>query len=291
MKRYIIHAVRYVTSVAILVTSVFVGVGVWRRYEDKPWTRDGHVLADVVKISPDVQGMVTSVDVVDNQFVRKGDLLFVVDTPRYEDAVANSDAAIDNAQAVLGQARRVVVRDEALGNLVATEVFEEDQAKVRTAEAALHQAMALKRTAMLNLARTEIRASVDGYVVNLSLRPGDRLSAGAQAMALIDASSYRVEAYLEETKLKYVHVGDTATIKLMGEDTPLTGHVESITGGIADDQRRAASNQLPAINPSFDWVRLAQRIPVRVQIEHVPSNVQLIMGRTATVVFSPREHG
>jgi multidrug resistance efflux pump len=240
-----------------------------------------------VRVSPDISGLVTEVAVHDNQVVHKGQLLFVVDRPRYTDALAQADAAIASARATLEQARRVARRDRALGELVATEAREEDDAKVQTSLAALNQMLAARSTAQLNRDRTAVTASVNGYVTNLSLRPGDYLGAGMEALAMIDLDSIRIEAYLEETKLRHVEAGDQARIRLMGDEEDLIGHVESIAGGIADDQRSNSPNLLPAVNPTFTWVRLAQRIPVRIHVDQMPPGTRLILGRTATVTILP----
>jgi multidrug resistance efflux pump len=276
---------RWSVTAVLVVAAALVAVRLWDRYETAPWTRDGHVYADVVRVSPDISGLVTEVAVHDNQLVRKGQLLFVVDRPRYADALSRADAAVASAQATLDQARRVAKRDRTLGDLVATEALEENDAKVQTSLAALREAIAARTTARLNLDRTAVLASVNGYVTNLSLRPGDFLGAGSQGLAMIDLDSIRIEAYLEETKLRHAQVGDPARIRLMGDEEDILGHVESISGGIADDQRGNSSNLLPTVNPTFTWVRLAQRIPVRVHIDRMPPGTRLLLGRTATVTI------
>jgi multidrug resistance efflux pump len=288
--RFMIAALTRWCITALLVTAAtLVAIWLWHRYEEAPWTRDGHVYADVVRISPDVGGLVTEVDVHDNQLVKKGQLLFVVDRPRYADALAQADAAVASASATLDQAQRVARRDRALGDLVATEALETDDAKVQTSLAALREAQAARATARLNLERTAVHASVNGYVTNLSLRPGDFLGPGSQGVAVIDLDSIRIEAYLEETKLRHVQIGDRARIRLMGDAGDIIGHVQSISGGIADDQRGDSSNQLPTVNPTFTWVRLAQRIPVRIHVDHMPAGTRLILGRTATVTIIPSD--
>ena len=283
MKLLLLGVMRWSITALLVLGATLVALWLWNRYETAPWTRDGHVYADVVRVSPDISGLVTEVEVHDNELVHKGQLLFVVDRPRYTDALAQADAAIASARATLEQARRVAHRDRALGDLVATEAREENDAKVQTSLAALNQAVAAKRTARLNLDRTAVTASVNGYVTNLALRPGDYLAAGTEALAMIDIESIRIEAYLEETKLRHVEVGDQARIRLMGDEEDLSGHVESISGGIADDQRSNSPNLLPAVNATFTWVRLAQRIPVRIHVDRMPPGTRLILGRTATV--------
>jgi len=287
MKLLFLGLMRWSITTLIVLAATLVAIQLWNRYETAPWTRDGHVYADVVRVSPDISGLVTEVAVHDNEVVHKGQLLFVVDRPRYTDALAQADAAIASARATLEQARRVARRDRVLGELVATEAREEDDAKVQTSLAALNQTLAARSTAQLNRDRTAVHASVNGYVTNLSLRPGDYLGAGTEALAMIDLDSIRIEAYLEETKLRHVEVGDRARIRLMGDEEDLSGHVESIAGGIADDQRSNSPNLLAAVNPTFTWVRLAQRIPVRVHVDRMPPGTRLILGRTATVSILP----
>jgi multidrug resistance efflux pump len=287
MKLLLPGLMRWSITVLLVVAATLVARSLWNRYESAPWTRDGHVYADVVRVAPDISGLVTEVAVHDNDLVHKGQLLFVVDRPRYTDALGQADAAIASARATLEQARRVARRDRALDDLVATEAREEDDAKVQTSLAALNQALAARSTARLNLERTAVTASVNGYVTNLSLRPGDYLGAGMEALAMIDLDSIRIEAYLEETKLRHVEAGDHARIRLMGDEEDLSGHVESIAGGIADDQRSNSPNLLPTVNATFTWVRLAQRIPVRIHVDRMPPGTRLILGRTATVSILP----
>lgn len=281
---------RSAATIAIVALAIAVGFWLWQRYETDPWTRDGHIRADVVRVTPDVAGLVTQVAVRDNQIVRPGDLLFVVDRPRFLVALAQVDAAIASARATLNQARREAKRDLVLGDLVAGETHEQNVARVATASAALKQQEAARVAAVLNLDRTAIRATVHGTVTNLDLHPGDYIAVGQQAMALVDTDSLRVEGYFEETKLRHIHVGDRVVVRLMGDPTELHGHVDSIAAGINDAQRTNTSNLLPDVNPTFNWVRLAQRIPVRVKLENVPAGVALIAGRTATVTVVQGSH-
>lgn len=310
---------RWAATLLLLAVAVAIALSVWARYETTPWTRDGHVRADVVRVTPDIGGLVTSVAVRDNQRVRAGDLLFVLDQPRYaaalneaaaavaraRAAVAAAEAGVASAQATLDLARREARRDKALGDLVATETHEQNLAKVETAQAGVRQALAAvaqatsqvnqaisaRDVAALNLERTRIVASVDGQVTNLDLHPSDFVGAGQQAMALVDFDSLRVEGYFEETKLRCIEVGDGAVVHLMGDDTDLSGHVDSMAAGIADDQRSESRNLLPTVQPTFSWVRLAQRIPVRIHIDAMPPKTRLIAGRTASITILPKMPG
>lgn len=287
MNRFIAPVARSAATIVIVVAAIVVAVWMWNHYERSPWTRDGRVRADVVRVTPDIGGLITSVAVHDNQVVKAGDLLFVIDTPRYALALDQANAAVASARATLNQARREARRDLALGDLVAAETHEQNVARVATAEAALSQAMVARDAAALNLRRTRITASVNGVVTNLDLHPGDYVGAGQQAMALIDRDSLRVEGYFEETKLPLVCIGAPVRVHLMGEGADLTGHVDSIAYGISDSTRSDSGNLLANVQPTFSWVRLAQRIPVRVRLDTVPPQIRLIAGRTATVTIQP----
>jgi multidrug resistance efflux pump len=280
---------RSAATILLVLLAVLIAVWLWNHYERSPWTRDGRVRADVVRVTPDVGGLVTQVAVHDNQPVHRGDLLFVIDEPRYALAVRQAEATVASARASLAQYRRVAQRDLALGDLVATEAHEENVARATTAEAALAEARSALDKAKLDLARTRVTASVNGMVTNLDLHPGDYVAAGQQAMALVDADSLRVEGYFEETKLPMIRIGAPVTVKLMGESRTLEGRVESIAAGINDATRSDSGNLLPTVEPAFSWVRLAQRIPVRVKLTRVPPDIRLISGRTATVTIQPAE--
>jgi RND family efflux transporter MFP subunit len=276
-------ALRILVTLLVVVAAGFGARWLWIRYNLEPWTRDGRLRADVVQVSPDINGLVTTLDVRDGQKVRIGDTLFIIDRPRYELALAQAEAAIAADEAQLAQARREVRRNKGLDNLVTTEQSEETSARVLTLEAQLQGAKVERDTARLNLDRTVIRSTVNGIVTNLELQPGDYATVGRQVLAVVNTDSLYADGYFEETKLPDIQVGDRAVVHLMGVDTDLHGTVESVAAGIEDRERGASGNALANINPTFSWVRLAQRIPVRVRLEQVPLDVRLIAGRTATV--------
>lgn len=282
---------RWSATLVVSAIAVVAALAIWHRYETRPWTRDGRVRADVVRVASDMGGLVTQVLVHDNQRVSAGQLLLVLDQPRFAAALEKADAAASSARATLALARRESTRDNALGNLVASETRERNAAKVDTELAALAQARAEQRVARLNVQRTEVRATTDGIVTNLDLHAGDYLQPGAQALALIDTRSLRIEGYFEETKLGCITEGDAAVARLMGDDHDVRGHVDTIAAGIADDQRSSTHNLLPAVAPTYTWVRLAQRIPVRIRIDDAPPDTRLIVGRTASVTITPSAQG
>ncbi len=274
---------RVAATLVILLVAAHFGQWLWTHYRVEPWTRDGRVRADVVQVAPDVSGLITEVRVHDNASVKVGDVLFVVDRPRFELALAQAQATLESVKVQLAQARREDKRNSDLGDLVAEEVGEQSKSKVDGLVASLAQATTAVDVARLNLVRTEVKASVPGLVTNLDLRPGAYASAGRPVLALLDRDSVYVVGYFEETKLPRVRVGDPVEVRLMGETQILTGRVESIAGGIDDRERSASSDLLANVNPTFNWVRLAQRIPVRIRMDPLPAGTQLIMGQTATV--------
>ncbi|HUA26787.1 MAG TPA: efflux RND transporter periplasmic adaptor subunit [Steroidobacteraceae bacterium] len=256
----------------------------WFHYELAPWTRDGRVRADIVKIAPDEPGWVASVAVIDSQVVRRGDLLFRLDTARYEIALHQAEAAVAQRRAVLAEAQREARRNEGLGNLVASEAREQSEARVQEATAELARGVANLAAAQLDLKRAVIVAPVNGVVTNLELRPGNYLAAGAQALAMVDSDSLHVDGYFEETRLRRIRVGDRVSVRLMGESQEVYGHVESIAPAIFDRERTPMGDLVANVNPTFSWVRLAQRVPVRIRLDPGEIDVRLIAGRTATVV-------
>ncbi|MGO7688727.1 efflux RND transporter periplasmic adaptor subunit [Rhizobium ruizarguesonis] len=276
-------SIRLIVTLAFVCAAFYVGRGLWVHYMDEPWTRDARLRADVVGIAPDVSGLVSEVDVQDNQRVKKGDVLFRVDRERFNIALAQAEAALEGSRAAMEQAHRERERQERLGDAASLQQKEQARTAEDQARAAYGQALANRDLAKLNLDRSEIKATVNGTVSNLSLRPGDYVTAGTAKVALVDTDSLRVEGYFEETKLPRIHVGDTVSVRLMGQSQRLQGHIDSIATGIEDRERTAGTGLLANINPTFSWVRLAQRVPVRINLDNVPGNVHLIAGLTATV--------
>ena len=270
-------------TLIVVVVAAFVLWKLVAYYMFAPWTRDGHVRADVIQVAPDISGLISSVEVVDNQQVKQGQVLFVIDQARYALALRQAQATAQQRRATLDQARREDARNRQLGNLVAAEVAEESRSRVETAEAALADANVAIDTAKLNLQRTTIVSPVDGYLNDRAPRAGEFVSAGRAVLAVVDMHSFRVDGYFEETKLRGIDIGQRVDIQVMGEPNVLRGHVQSIVAGIEDRDRTQGSNLLPNVNPAFSWVRLAQRIPVRVALDEVPADFRMIAGRTATV--------
>ncbi|WP_184717807.1 efflux RND transporter periplasmic adaptor subunit [Caulobacter sp.] len=283
LKTILPYAGRVAVTGVVVAAALIGGKALWTHYQVDPWTRDGRVRADVVQVAPDVSGLVTRVDAVNDQTVKAGQPLFYVDRERYALALRQADAAVAAQRAALAQARREFSRNRTLGDLVAGEITEQSQSKVELSQAALAQALAARDVAALNLERTVVHAPTDGFLSDLTLRTGDYVTAGKPVLALIDARSFRVEGYFEETKLSGLRIGQPVSVKVMGEDRALKGHIQSIAAGIEDRDRGASNSMLPNVNPTFSWVRLAQRVPVRVALDQTPRDLRLIAGRTATV--------
>ena len=271
----------------MVALALIVGSALWNYYMNAPWTRDGRVRADVVAVAPDVSGLVTEVLVDDNQDVKRGDVLFRVDPERYKIALKQAEAVVEGKKAAAEQLRVDFERYARLSEAVASQQkVEAARSADLQAEADLGRAAADRDLAKLNLERSTVKAPVNGRITNMNLRPGAYVTMGRGVFALIDSDTLRVEGYFEETKLQRIHVGDLATIHLMGDDRALTGRVKSVAGGIEDRERSDASSLLANVNPTFSWVRLAQRIPVRIKLDAVADDVRLIVGRTVTVSIS-----
>lgn len=283
MPNWLMRTCRILATAILVAVALFGGRKLWFHYNLEPWTRDGRVRADIVQVSPDVSALVTEVRVKDNQGVRKGDVLFVLDRARFELALRQAEASVAATQVALAQAKRESERSRNLKDLATTEQVEEGQSKVDQLVAQLNSVRVQRDTARLNLDRTTVYAPVDGIVTNVELQPGDYASAGRQALALVDGDTIHVDGYFEETKLPQIRVGDRAVIRIMGIKIKLHGTVESIDAGIEDRERSTSSTAVANVNPTFSWVRLAQRIPVRIKLDPTSSDIRLIAGRTATV--------
>jgi multidrug resistance efflux pump len=335
-----------VVTLATVVLAGLLGWGMWRAYIGTPWTRDATVRAYVVTIGTEVAGRIVELHVVDNKYVRKGDLLMVIDPTNYGIAVNQAEAAVQQAEASIQsidaqtavqhaqidsneaqqnreQAALVFAQQQAeryqtlankgVGSVQNAQQFaaqlHQQEATLRSAqqilalaqrqlqslkaqrlgaEATLAQAKAQLHQAQVNLERTRIISPVDGYVTNLLAQLGDFLNTGVNAISLVDANSYWVDGYFEETNLAPIRVGDPAQIKLMGYSEIVRGHVDSIARAINVSNAQPNSQGVATVNPIFTWVRLAQRIPVRVHIDEVPPGIVLSAGMTATVEIYDR---
>ena len=277
----------FIATAVLFVIALAVGRNLWVHYMDEPWTRDGRVRADIVNVAADVSGAVVSLPVADNQLVKKGDVLMRIDPAHYAVAVEQAEAAVAARRAEWQMRQQDAARRADMDSLVVSKESRENASQsAASAQALYRQAVAALDAAKLNLARTTVVAPVDGYVTNLNVHRGDYATAGTPKLAIVDSHSFWVYGYFEETKLPRVRVGDAAEMKLMSGGT-LKGHVESIARGIYDRDNPQSRELVADVNPTFNWVRLAQRVPVRVHIDEVPDGVLLSAGTTCTVVIAP----
>jgi multidrug resistance efflux pump len=272
------------TTLAAIAVAIALGREMWDAYMGAPWTRDGTVRAYVVTMAPEVAGRIVELPVRDNQIVHKGDLLMVIDPTDYRIAVDLAQAAVQQAQVNAQNIARQAQRRQQLTDLsVTTEEKQNFASNAIAAHATYRQAVARLNQARVNLQRTRIRSPVNGYVTNLLAQLGDYATVGTNVISLVDADSYWIDGYFEETNIDPIHVGDQAEIKLMGDPEIVRGHVDSIARAINVANAQPNGQGVANVNPIFTWVRLAQRIPVRIHIDSVPADVVLVAGMTATV--------
>jgi RND family efflux transporter MFP subunit len=225
----------------------------------------------------------------DNQLVRKGDLLMVIDPTDYRIAVALAEAQVAQTKATAENTLAQTTRRDMLTNMsVSDETKQTFKTTWLSADASHRQALASLEQARVKLERTRIVSPVNGHVTNLLAQFGNYANAGQNLVSLVDADSFWVDGYFEETNLHGIRVGDPASIKLMGYSEVIRGHVDSIARGINVANAQPSGQGLANVNPIFTWVRLAQRIPVRIHIDQVRSGLVLSAGMTATVQIEPR---
>jgi RND family efflux transporter MFP subunit len=265
---------------------MFVSIVAWGHYVKAPWTRDGRIRVQAASVAPQVSGQITELRIVDNQFVHKGDVLYVIDPFDFEVALRTNIASLKQKAADLQVKELQSERKLHLSDLATTpqeqQIYKGNAIQAKGAFEAMQQQVA---QAEINLSRTQVRSPVNGYVTNLLLRVGDYAHQGATNVSIIDTDSYWVDGYFEETQMARVCVGDRAEAKLMGYSSPIVGHVTTVTRGVSVSNAAAGAQGLPNVDPVYTWVRLAQRVPVRIAIDAVPPDVPLVSGMTATVTI------
>jgi RND family efflux transporter MFP subunit len=283
---------RLLPMLVTLVVAAFGAVAVWllwQGYMGKPWTRDGTVRAYVVTVAPEVSGQVVELPVKDNQRLKKGDLLMKIDPRDFQVAVDLSKAAVDQAEADYNNKKVQAERRQALSDLsTSREERQTFTSSAAMAAATVEEQRANLNRATINLARTEVRSPVNGWVTNLLLREGDYATTSQTALSLVDADSFWVDGYFEETALKLIQDGDSALIWLLGYKEVLKGHVDSVARGIVVSNVTPGKSGLATVDPIFTWVRLAQRVPVRIHIDNTPADLRLVVGMTATIEIQPK---
>ena len=277
-------SLRMLTTLVIVALAIAAGVWLWHYYLYTPWTRDGRVRADIVTIAPDVSGWVSELSVEDTQRVSQGETLFKINQARYRAALEQAQATVELNRAQLELKKHEESRRNRLSSrAISNEDREIARIDTRVAQANLDAAEAQLESAQIDLKRTVVTAPADGHILNLRLSEGNYVNAGNAVMALVKADSYYVTGYFEETKMSRIEEGDVARITLMNDDTELRGHVAGIGRGIADSNTSPNDQLLPQVEPTFNWVRLAQRIPVRIELDDVPEGTLLSAGMTATI--------
>lgn len=282
------RALRLLITAAIAAAAIAAGFWLWKYYLYTPWTRDARVSADIITIAPDVSGRVLELPIRNNQHVTAGQLLFRIDAARYQAELDHANAIVEQREAELQLSEHEAGRRARLSNqAISAESRESAEINRQVAAGSLTEARSDLASAQLDLERTEIDAPVSGHVLNLQLAEGNYVNRGTAVMALVRDDSWYVTAYMEETKRPAFKVGDPARVTLMSGDIELAGHVESIGRAIANDNETPNSQLLPQVQPTFSWVRLAQRIPVRIALDEYPESIDLSAGMTATVHITP----
>ena len=271
-------------TLLVLALAIWIGRTLWVHYMNTPWTRDGRVRADIINVAADVNGYVVNVPVKDNQLVKKGDVLLEIDPEHYEIAVKQAQSLVASRKATWEMRKLNAHRRADMDNLVISKENRDDASNIADSALADYQhALAQLDAALLNLKRTQVLATVDGYVTNLNVHRGDYARVGDPKMAVVDKDSFWVYGFFEETKLPHIRVGDKAELQMMSGEV-LKGHVESISRGIYDRDNPESRELVADVNPTFNWVRLAQRVPVRIHIDEIPEGFLLAAGTTCTVI-------
>jgi RND family efflux transporter MFP subunit len=280
----LIKFIKFAITFFIVVIAIFLALKLWHNYMNNPWTRDGRIRADTIMISPDVSGLVEKVYVKDNQLVKKGELLFQIDKKRFLEDVSKTQALFEIQKSEYLMKKKQFDRRFKVGNdVVSKEEHETAKYQLDVAKATYDKALVDVNIAKLNLERSSVIATEDGWVSNLVLKSGDFINRGENTLALISNNSFWIYGYFEEHKIPLIKEGDIANIQPLGTNFILKGHVSSISSGITDRDNEIGKRLLANVNPSFTWVRLAQRIPVRIEIDEVPKDFILRAGVTCTI--------
>lgn len=279
---------KYFSTVIFFAAALAAGWWLWNYYMQSPWTRDGKVRAELVSITPQVSGRIEQLPIRDNQFVTKGTPLLVLDDEPFRIAVLNAGAQLAKAQSDLLKAQHEAHRRQSLPrNVISAEDLDAANLSAKAMEAAEKAAQAGLDQARWNLSQTKITAPVDGWISNLEVRPGNYATSGTPLFALVDSHSFYVMGYFEETKLRHIRPGYKASIRLYSDNRELHGEVESIGRAIYDQSVETDSGLVPDIKPNVPWVRLAQRVPVRIRLTGVPDDLPLVAGTTCTLSIQP----
>ena len=280
---------RTATTLVLVILAFIAIFRAWVYYTESPWTRDARFSADVVAIAPDVAGLITNVNIHDNQLVKKDQILFTIDQPRYKKALEQAEADVAYYQVLAQEKRQEAGRRNRLGvQAMSREEIDQSNNVLQTVLHQLAKAQATRDLAKLDLERTVIRAPSDGWVTNLNVYAGEFITRGSTAVALVKQNSFYVLAYMEETKLEGVRPGYRAEITPLGSNRVLKGTVDSVAAGVTNASSTNDSKGMATVDSNLEWVRLAQRVPVRIRLDEQQSNLWPA-GTTATVVITGQE--
>ncbi|HHT1129982.1 TPA: efflux RND transporter periplasmic adaptor subunit [Enterobacter hormaechei] len=284
-----LKTLKYFSTLFVLALAVMAGWWLWNYYMQSPWTRDGKIRTEQVSITPQVSGSISALLVKDNQYVHAGDVLSRIDETPFHIAVLNAQAQLAKAQSDLAKANNEAERRRHLSrNYISAEDLDTANINVKAMQASLKVAEATLKQAEWQLTQTMVKAPVDGWITSLSTRVGDYATTGQPVFALVDSHSFYVVGYFEETKLRHIREGAPARITLYSGAETLQGHVSSIGRAIYDQSVETDSGLVPDIKPNVPWVRLAQRVPVRVEFDQLPKDITLVSGTTCTVAIGSR---
>jgi len=285
--------IKFLLTLAILGSALFFAYNKYKAYMNNPWTRDGQVRTQVIQVTPRVNGMVTKIHVIDNQKVKIGNILFEIDPSQYQVKLNQAEARLQRTREA---AKGTKIEFERVKNIYSKDKGAVSQKDLVRKETNYYKSLAdidaskeAVNTAKLNLSYTKVYAEVDGYVSNINFQIGSQATANKAILALVDENAYWVFGFFREDAIPEVKVGDTAMVTLLAyPDTPLSGKIESIAWGIAHSDGNPGNNLLPSVKPVFQWIRLAQRIPVRIKIDKLPKNIKPRFGLTASVMVLKR---
>lgn len=251
---------------------VLTGVFVVFRMETRPRTDDAFLLADIANIAPEVSGRIISLNIRDNQYVHAGDVLFVVDPKPYQ-------LKVDAAKAKMTLISSTLVRIEPLlgkGFVTAEQI---DQARADKESARANEAIAEN-----DLTHTNVKAPFDGKITGLNIAVGEYASTGHPLFTMINTAKWYVVANFRETEIAEMKEGTAATVYVMAHPQQvLQGHVDSVGWGVVSEDASMAGG-LPNIPKTLNWVRLAQRFPVRILLDRPPEDLMRIGASAVAVV-------
>jgi len=290
VNQIMIKMTRIAITVIIVIVAAIAVFKAWAFYTESPWTRDAKFTADVVAIAPDVSGLLSDVPIHDNQLVKKGQILFVIDQPRYQEALNQAEADVRYYQTLVSEKAKEAGRRVRLGvQAMSQEEIDQSSNMLATVRQQLAKAQSTRDLAKLDLERTVVRAPADGWVTNLNVHQGEFINRGAKAVALVKKGTFYILAYMEETKLDGIQRGDRVEITPLGSNRILYGTVDSVSAGVNNKSSTADSKGLATVDSNLEWVRLAQRVPVKILLDNKEQETPYPAGTTATVVVSNQQ--